>query len=216
MHLYLGYKNYSSWSLRPWLALKMADISFEETLIAFAHTDDLQKLAERYSIPAKVPVLEHEGRLIWDSLAILEYLAETFPEKNLWPEDKTLRAMARCASAEMHSGFVALRSEFPMNCRAHTKRQASALVQADLQRLSQIWQSFADCEKPNGEFLCGAFSLVDAMFAPVMWRIRGYGLHISADFDRWSDALFQLPAMQEWWQEAKQEEWRLPETDELA
>ncbi|MEZ5535030.1 MAG: glutathione S-transferase family protein [Thiolinea sp.] len=207
MHLYIAYKNYSSWSLRPWLALKVAGIEFEETLLPFAHSGALDQLAEKYRIPAQVPVLVDEGHVIWDSLAIMEYVAELYPEKQLWPQDKWLRALARSSAAEMHSGFFTLRNECPMNCRAQKQKQVTPEIQADLDRLAVIWSHFAAMDKPEGDFLCGAFSIVDAMYAPVMWRISGYGLQVSEDFGRWMTAMKNLPAMQEWLAAAQQEEW---------
>ena len=207
MHLYIAYKNYSSWSLRPWLAFKVAGIDFEETLLPFAHSDGLDKLGEKYNIPPQVPVLIDQERVIWDSLAIMEYAAECFPDRHLWQEDKWLRALARSAAAEMHSGFIALRSACPMNCRSQKTKTVTPEIQADLERLKAIWEHFAAAEKPEGEFLCGEFSIVDAMYAPVMWRIVGYGLNVSPAFTQWAEAMQALPAMQEWLESARAEEW---------
>lgn len=207
LHLYIAYKNYSSWSLRPWLALKVAGIEFEETLLPFAHSDSLDQLGARYRIPAQVPVLVVDGQPIWDSLAIMEYAAEQYPDRALWPADKALRALARSAACEMHSSFSALRSACPMNCRSQKAFTPSAAVKADLARIAQIWEHFAAADKPAGEFLCGHFSIVDAMYAPVMWRVLGYGLDVSPGFMRWAAALQALPAMQEWLASAKAEEW---------
>lgn len=216
MHLYLGYKRYSSWSLRPWLAMVASDIPFSETVLPFDHDSRLAELAEQHGIPATVPVLEHEGQMIWDSLAILEFLAETYPEKQLWPADKRLRALSRSACAEMHSSFLALRNEHPMNCHRVFPMTPSPAVQADLDRLARLWQHFDDAEKPAGNFLCGAFSLVDAMFAPVAWRTIGYDLHISPAFEHWRDALMALPAMQRWVEEGAQEHWRYASTERIG
>lgn len=216
MHLYITYKRYSSWSLRPWLVLQVFDIPFQETVLPFAHDDSLTRFAAQHQLPATVPVLAHEGRIIWDSLAILEYLAEQFPQQSLWPHDPALRAMARSASAEMHSGFVALRSEHPMNCHRIAPMLPSAAVQADLNRLAEIWQRFSQVEQSKGPFLCGEFSIVDAMFAPVAWRARGYQLNISKAFDQWSDALMTLPAMQQWVSEGAAEPWRVEETERVG
>ena len=209
MHLYIAYKNYSSWSLRPWIAMKVAGIPFDETILPFYHDDSLDKLGERYQIPAQVPVLVDKEMPIWDSLAILEKLAEDFPDRGLWPEDAALRSLARSAAAEMHSGFVPLRSTCPMNCRTKKRLPEAnlAVVQGDLQRLAEIWTHFELADKPAGDFLCGHFSNVDAMYAPVMWRIHGYGLHVSRAFSRWIDAMLGLPAMQEWLASAQQEAW---------
>lgn len=216
MHLYITYKRYSSWSLRPWLAMKVAGIPFQETMLPFAHGDSLRQFAEQHRIPATVPVLAHRDQMIWDSLAILEYLAEAYPEKQLWPQDKSIRAFARCASAEMHSGFVALRSEHPMNCHRIHPMTPSSAVQADLNRLAVLWQQFASTRHTDGQFLCGKFSIADAMFAPVAWRAVGYGLTISDEFDQWSRALMALPAMQEWVGDGKAESWRVEETESVG
>lgn len=216
MHLYITYKRYSSWSLRPWLAMKVAGIPFQETILPFAHGDSLRQFAEQHRIPATVPVLEHRGQMIWDSLAILEYLAEAYPEKQFWPQDPSLKAFARCASAEMHSGFVALRSEHPMNCHRIHPMTPSPVVQADLNRLAVLWQQFASVRHSDGEFLCGEFSIADAMFAPVAWRAIGYGLTISDEFDRWSKVLMALPAMQEWVEDGKAESWRVEATESIG
>lgn len=209
MHLYLTYKRYSSWSLRPWLVMKVFDIPFEESLLPFAHGDSLKQFANRHRIPATVPVLEENGHIIWDSLAIMEYLAEKHPAKNLWPANERLRAMARSASAEMHSGFVALRTEHPMNCHRIVPVAPSAAVAEDLKRLAQMWAVFAEIKKPVGDFLCGEFGIVDAMFAPVAWRVKGYALTVSEQFDQWSKAVMALPAMDEWVADGAQEEWRV-------
>ena len=210
MHLYIAYKNYSSWSLRPWLAMKVGDIPFAETLLPFAHGNSLTQFSEQYGVPAQVPVLIVEDLVIWDSLAILEYLAECYPERQLWPASNALRALARSAAAEMHSGFQALRSQFPMNCRTEKSVPPSDAVTQELQRLAEIWARFEQADKPEGPFLAGEFSNVDAMFAPVMWRVRNYGLKVSPAFDRWTQAMYDLPAMQEWLASARAETWQMP------
>ncbi|QEW05059.1 glutathione S-transferase family protein [Nitrincola iocasae] len=210
MHLYIAYKNYSSWSLRPWLAMKVAGIPFAETLLPFAHGNSLKQFSEQHGLPAQVPVLIVEDLVIWDSLAILEYLAECYPERQLWPESGALRALARSAAAEMHSGFNALRSQFPMNCRTEKAVAPSDAVTQELQRLAEIWARFEQADKPKGPFLAGEFSNVDAMFAPVMWRVRNYGLTVSPAFDRWVQAMYDLPAMQEWLASARAETWQMP------
>lgn len=220
MHLYIAYKNYSTWSLRPWIAMKVAGIQFEETILPFYHSSALKDLATKHEIPATVPVLEEGDNIIWDSMAIMEYLADTFPQAKLWPEDLKLRTLARCASAEMHSGFLALRSEFPMNCRVTCKVEPSEAAKKDLARLAVIWSKFSLPEyqelKEEGPFLCGHFSIVDAMFAPVMWRVKGYGLTVSPEFAEWSEAMLALPEMQEWLASGQQEEWRIEHYDKVA
>ena len=209
MHLYIAYKNYSSWSLRPWLALKVAGIDFAETILPFAHDSTLDDFSQQHTIPAQVPVLIDEGHVIWDSLAIMEHIAECHPNKKLWPQDKWLRALARSAASEMHSSFMTLRSECPMNCRAKKRITVTDDIQADLNRLSEIWAHFAAAEKPQGQFLCGDFSIVDAMYAPVMWRIVGYQLEVSDHFKQWTAAMQALPAMQEWLDAAHNEPWSI-------
>lgn len=216
MHLYITYKRYSSWSLRPWLAMKVKGIPFDETVLPFAHDDSLQQFAATHCVPATVPILEHDGQMIWDSLAILESLADSYPQKHLWPEQPKLRALARSASAEMHSGFVALRTEHPMNCHRIHAMQPSTAVQLDLDRLAAIWQHFDNANKPEGDFLCGEFSIVDAMFAPVAWRATGYQLQISDLFERWSEAVLALPAMDEWVKAGAEESWRVEETEQIG
>lgn len=214
MHLYITYKNYSSWSLRPWLLMRVAGIDFQETLLPFKHGDALSDFSKDNALPALVPVLESQGVMIWDSLAIMEYLADAFPEKHLWPQETKLKAIARSAAAEMHSGFMALRSECPMNCRLQRSVTLSEQAQKDVKRLAELWELF-ECHSPSskGPFLCGDFSIVDAMFAPVMWRVSGYGLHVSASFDAWSSAIRALPAMEEWYQAAILEEWTVASSD---
>jgi len=230
MHLYIAYKNYSSWSLRPWLAMKVAGIEFEETILPFYHSDALKQLSITEDIPATVPVLQENGQTVWDSMAIMEYLAERFPSAKLWPDNLQLRALARSSAAEMHSGFISLRSQFPMNCRVTCQVEPNEGAKKDLARLAKIWQKFTEPsfveqpfaeqsiagKKPAGPFLCGHFTIVDAMFAPVMWRVKGYGLTVSPEFSAWSDAMLALPAMQEWLESAKQEEWVIPDYDAVA
>lgn len=214
MHLYITYKRYSSWSLRVWLAMKAAKIPFDETVLPYAHDDSLTRLAVEHRIPATVPVMEHNGRIIWDSLAILEYLAEQHTQ--LWPADSGLRALARSASAEMHCGFAALRSEHPMNCHRVQPMTPSSAVQVDLQRIAAIFEHFARAETPEGDFLCGDFSIVDAMFAPVAWRARGYQLTISPVFEQWSDTMMAMPEMSEWVTQGAAESWRVNTTEQIG
>lgn len=216
MQLYIAYKNYSSWSLRPWIALKVKGVTFEETVLPFHNDDALDQFGLKHQIPAKAPVLIDNGLVIWDSMAILEYLAEQYPERGFWPQEKNLRSLARSAAAEMHSSFFALRSTCPMNCRKERRVPVSAEVEVDLKRLAEIWQHFEQAKNPAGDFLCGEFCNVDAMYAPVMWRVRNYGLKVSPAFDRWVQAMYELPEMQEWLADAKAEEakWVLPQYED--
>lgn len=219
MKLFIAYKNYSSWSLRPWLAMKVAGIEFEEVLFPFYHDDSLRDFAKQEAIPATVPVLKMDGQTIWDSMAIMETLADAYPQANLWPEGKEWRSLARSASAEMHTGFMALRRQFPMNCRRQIEAKASEDSLNDILRLAQLWQKFyrpalnLEKSRVEGPFMCGTFSIVDAMYAPVMWRIKNYGLFVSDEFETWTQAMLALPAMQEWLQAAQAEDWNIESYD---
>jgi len=221
VHLYIGYKNYSSWSLRAWLILQANNIAFDETVLPIFHDDSLGKLANEWQVPKQVPILVDEEMILWDSLSIMEFLAEKYPEKNLWPKDVSQRAMARSASAEMHSGFTALRSQCPMNCRVKKRIGIDETLQQDLDRLAQLWSMFSSGDTKNAQgakagFLCGDFSIVDAMYAPIGVRVRGYGLNVSDSFSNWSDHLFKLPAMQTWMQQSFDESWSLPRYDKAG
>lgn len=196
--IYLGNKNYSSWSLRPWLALKQTGAAFEEVVIPLSESTTRGTIL-RHSPSGKVPALKHGELVVWDSLAICEYLAETFPEAGLWPEDKAARAVARSVSAEMHSGFAALRQHLPMNVRSSfPNRSPSPEAQADINRIAAIWR---DCRKRfggSGPFLFGRFSVADCMYAPVVSRFRTYKIEIEEVSQAYCDAVWALPAMQEW------------------
>jgi glutathione S-transferase len=205
MRLYIGNKNYSSWSLRPWLLLREAGIPFEEVKLRFddpSRPPAFRQAALRLSPTARVPVLEDAGLFIWDSLAIAEYVAERFPDKQLWPKDFKQRALARCICAEMHAGFSALRSRFPMNMeledstigpRVLAEQPAAA---SDLARIDQLLES--TLAQSGGPLLFGQFTIADAYFAPVMNRARSYGLPLSSASARYAQAVFALPALQSW------------------
>ena len=222
MELFIAYKNYSSWSLRPWLLMKVAGIEFQETLFPFYHDDSLKRFAEQENIPAKVPVLKVGKQMIWDSLAIMETLAEDYPEKKLWPESRAWRVLARSVAAEMHSGFIALRSQYPMNCRRQCELKPTPESLEDIARLRALWHKFYSADeglsakRAKGEFLCGTFSIVDAMYALVLWRIKNYGLFVSDEFEAWSKAMLDLPAMQEWLASAKQESWQIDASESVC
>jgi glutathione S-transferase len=207
MTLVVGNKNYSSWSLRPWLALRQAQIDFDEIVVPLYQAESKAVLL-RHSPAGKVPVLKHDGRRVWDSLAIMEYLAETFPAAGLWPEDAAARALARCISAEMHAGFAALRAGMAMNLREHLPgRRRSAAVDADIARITAIWR---DCRLRFGEggpFLFGTFTAADAMYAPVATRFRTYGVDLNPTCRAYADAVLALPAFQEWQAAAQEEPW---------
>ena len=203
--LLIGNKNYSSWSLRPWAAMRGLGIDFEEVLIPFGERPPGGSIAER-SPSGKVPCLIDGDVAVWDSLAILEYLAER--HAGVWPVDAKARAYARSASAEMHSGFFALRGQCGMNCglRVHLHAVTPAL-QADLDRLVSLWRYGFD--RFGGPWLAGdAFSAVDAMFAPVAFRAQTYDLPLPADADEYAVRLLSLPVLQAWYESALQERWR--------
>jgi glutathione S-transferase len=199
LKLVIGNKNYSSWSMRPWLALRANNIPFEEVFISlYTGEADKQRILD-FSRAGKVPVLVDDDVTIWDSLAIIEYLAERFPEKRLWPEDPVQRAHARSISAEMHSGFAALRNECGMNLhRPVGTIELSAEARADIARIQEIWTECHARYGKAGPFLFGAFGAADAMFAPVVHRFRTYAIAVSLDVRRYMDTMMALPAFQEW------------------
>jgi glutathione S-transferase len=205
--LIVGNKRYSSWSLRPWLALRQAGIAFEEVVIPLYQAGSKEALLAR-SPAGKVPVLAHGERTVWDSLAILEYLAESFPAAGLWPQDATARALARSVAAEMHAGFAALRAGMPMDLKEHRPgRQRSQAVDADIERVTAIWRDCRTRFGAGGPFLFGAFSAADAMYAPVATRFRTYGVALDPVCQAYADALLDLPAFLEWQRAARQEPW---------
>jgi glutathione S-transferase len=197
--LVIGNKNYSSWSMRPWLALRAGDIAFDEIFIPLYTGEADKKRLLAYTPSGKVPVLIDGDVTVWDSLAIIEYAAERFPQARLWPEDRASRAYARSISAEMHSGFAALRNECGMNLhRPVGAIPLSAQARADIARIQQIW---TDCRKrygKSGPFLFGAFSGADAMFAPVVHRFRIYAIEVEPEVRDYMVAMTALPAFEEW------------------
>jgi glutathione S-transferase len=208
--LVIGSKNISSWSLRPWLVMTAFGIPFGETLIRLRRPEAAAEIL-RHSPSAKVPVLKSDGLLIWDSLAIIEFLAEQYPNKGLWPTQAEARAMARCVSAEMHSGFQALRNEFPMDfVNVPGFPDASPGARADIERVVAIWM---DCRRSfggDGAFLFGGFSAADAMFAPVASRFRSYEVDLGRFGDdgtaaRYRDTMMAMPEMLAWAEGAKAE-----------
>jgi glutathione S-transferase len=197
LKLVIGNKNYSSWSMRPWLALRASNIPFEEIFIPlYTGAADKQKILD-VSPAGKVPILIDGDVTIWDSLAIIEYIAERFPEKRLWPEHPAHRAHARSISAEMHSGFAALRNECGMNLHRPVRTiELSADARANIARVQEIW---AECQKRyGGPFLFGAFGAADAMFAPVVHRFRTYAIAVTKETQAYMDTMMALPAFAEW------------------
>jgi glutathione S-transferase len=204
--LVVGNKNYSSWSLRPWLAMRQAGIAFDEVVIPLYRADSKAALL-RHSPAGKVPALKDGSRTVWDSLAIMEYLAESFPAAGLWPNDAAARALARSISADMHAGFLALRTAMPMNLREHLPGRERGGAAADIERVTAIWR---DCRRrfgDGGPFLFGAFSIADAMYAPVATRFRTYGVELDPICQAYADAVLALPAFLEWQAAAREEPW---------
>jgi glutathione S-transferase len=212
MQLAIGNKNYSSWSMRPWVLMRQAGIPFDELMLRFdAFTPDsaFKAALSRLSPAGRVPVLLDEGFAVWDTLAIAEYLAERFPEKALWPADRHDRARARSVCAEMHAGFGALRSAFPMNIEAELPEVGRRLlaeqpdVHADLARIVAIWTELLGAH--GGPMLFGAFSIADAFFAPVVMRIATYALPVPAAMAAYMARVQALPGVAEWCRDARTE-----------
>jgi glutathione S-transferase len=199
LQLVIGNKNYSSWSMRPWLALRANHIAFDEVFIPLYTGDDDKKRILGFTHSGKVPALIDGDVTIWDSLAIIEYLAEGFPDARLWPEDRARRAHARSISAEMHSGFVALRTECGMNLhRPVGAITLSADAHANIARIQQIWIECRERYGKFGPFLFGAFGGADAMFAPVVHRFRTYAIAVEPEAQDYMNTVMSLPAFQEW------------------
>lgn len=207
MKLIIGNKKYSSWSLRPWLAMSVKGVEFEEEMSRFDHsTTPYHKHFWEFSPTKMVPVLKVDGRTVWDSLSIMEYVAERNPDRGFWPSDPLARAHARSISCEMHSGFPALRAECPMNMARKVRPiENSPECQADVKRLETI---FEECfERYQGKFLFGDFTIADAMMAPVANRIRIYDLTKNQAAIRFCEAIEELPEWQEWRAAGAAEPW---------
>lgn len=207
--LYIGNKNYSSWSMRPWVLLKQAGIVFEEVLVRFDAFDadsSFKKTLRGISPTGKVPVLTDGELVIWDTLAIAEYVAEQFPDKHLWPTDKAARAHARSICAEMHTGFTALRTACPMNIEAHLPEVGALLwrdkpaVHADVARLVDMWSGLLQAH--GGPLLFGSFSVADAFYAPVCMRLKTYALPLPPAIAAYVERVCTLPGVQSWVQGA--------------
>ena len=207
--LYIGNKNYSSWSMRPWVLLRQAGIAFDEVRVrfdSFEANSEFKRTVGAVSPTGKVPALVDGDLVVWDTLAIAEYVAETHPEKNLWPRDKAARARARSVCAEMHSGFTALRSHCPMNIEALLPDTGALIwrdqpgVRADVQRLVDMWSGLL--AQYGGPMLFGAFSIADAFFAPVCMRLHSYALPVPAHIAAYVDRVRALPGVTAWIDEA--------------
>ena len=208
LHLIIGNKNYSSWSFRPWLGMKAGGIAFDETVISLEAKDFKQRVTA-LSGAGRVPVLIDGDVRIWESLAILEYLAEKFPAAGLWPAEVDARAFARAIASEMHAGFQALRRHLPMNfSRPIRDRALDEGAAADVQRIDAIWR---ECRaKFGGPFLFGRFGAADAMYAPVVSRFHTYAVDVSGAARSYMAAVMGLPAWSEWSDAARREPWVLP------
>ncbi|HEY1503629.1 MAG TPA: glutathione S-transferase family protein [Stellaceae bacterium] len=212
--IYLGNKNYSSWSLRGWLMLKATGVAFDEVVIPLYEPQSRAEIL-RHTPSGKMPTLVHERKTggpvtVWESLAIGEYLAELFPQAGLWPQDPAARAHARAISSEMHAGFLPLRRHFPMNMRSVFDREIIPEAQGDIDRIAALWR---DCrqryghssEHGGGDFLFGSFTIADAMFAPVVSRFRTFKLPLDGEVEAYARAISAWPAYQEWLAGARNE-----------
>ncbi|WP_286237751.1 glutathione S-transferase family protein [Neptuniibacter halophilus] len=204
MELIIGNKNYSSWSLRAWLCLAAFEVPFRETKLNL-FTPEFYTRLEAHTPAAKVPVLIDNGVTVWDSLAICEYLNETCLQGRGWPEDPSERARARSVAAEMHSGYAALRNEMPMNCRAKRRVDLSEAALRDVAAIDQLWCDLLQRDS-GAPWLFGEFSIADIFFAPVALRFETYAPELSAPAAAYMQRLLALPAMQQWVEDALQEE----------
>src|SRR5438034_9794083 len=208
--LLIGNKNYSSWSLRPWIAMKVAGIAFEEIVIPLYEPGSRERVLT-VSPTGKVPALVDGDIHVWESLAILEHLAERFPQARLWPLERAARGHARAIAAEMHAGFGALRRHCPMNMRRSMKpRELTAEVAADIARIDALWTNCRTRFGADGAFLFGAFGAADAMYAPVVSRFQSYAVEVAPAARRYMEAVTALPAWAEWMAAALQEPWIMP------
>ena len=209
--LVIGNRNYSSWSLRGWLMARAAGIEFEEIVVPL-DLPDTQATIRKHSPSGRVPVLLHRGLAVWESLAIAEYLNDIRPEAGLWPASASARAHARSISTEMHAGFMDLREKMPMNIRASMPGKGmTAAVRAEIERIASMWRDcrkrFAGAAPRDDGFLFGAFSAADAMYAPVVTRLRTYAVPMDTDADAYCKAVLAYPPMKEWVDAAANEPW---------
>lgn len=211
--LIIGNRNYSSWSLRAWLALEATGQVFDEVVIPLGQPDTTDNIL-RWSPTARVPAFRDGEIFLWDSLAICEHLAEAFPEAGLWPDDARARANARSVVAEMHSGFVALRKHMPMNLRAsYPVADHQPGVDDDIARITSIWEDCRTNFGGNGDHLFGRFTIADAFYAPIVSRFRTYGVSPGGIAGEYMDAVWVLPAMQDWAEKARAEKWSVERYD---
>ncbi len=207
--LVIANRNYSSWSLRPWLALTAAGVEFDEVLVQLG-TPETEAAIRRWSPSGRVPAYRDGEIVVWDSLAICEHVAETHPGANLWPVDPVARAIARSVTAEMHSGFSSLRQNMTMNIRAsYPGRGRGEGVDVDIARITAIWNDCRTRFGAGGNLLFGRFTIADAFFAPVVSRFRTYGVELSGPSADYAEAVWGLPAMQDWVEKAHAEPWKV-------
>ncbi len=213
LKLIIGNKNYSSWSFRPWLAMKVAGIAFDEEVISL-DAKDFKERVTKISGTGKVPALSDGIVQVWESLAILEYLADKFPDARLWPSESAARAQARTIAAEMHAGFVPLRRLLPMNMwRPVRRRELTPEAQSNVCRIDAMWTDCRTRYGAGGDFLFGSFGAADAMYAPVVARLHTYAVEVNAVARAYMDAVMALPAWGEWQAAALKEPWVLPEDE---
>lgn len=213
VQLVIGNKAYSSWSLRPWLAMKQIGLAFDEVMIRLQQPETKAEML-KHAPNGQVPVLHHDGVTVWETLAILEYVNETFANGRLWPQDRAARALARAISAEMHSGFGALRGHCPMNVRRRLEPYALTPEAArDVTRIIALMRDARARFGQGGPFLFGTFSNADAMFAPVVNRLHFYALDVPADIRAYMDAVLSLPANVAWRADAAKEPWVIADSE---
>ncbi|MEO0729158.1 MAG: glutathione S-transferase family protein [Pseudomonadota bacterium] len=217
MHLTIGNKLYSSWSLRPWLLLRAFDIPFTETVVPLdtQEFETHRSTAQAKGASGSVPMLEYEGAVIWETMAIIETIADAFPDRSIWPADMTARAHARSISNEMHAGFTGIRSACPMNLgKRFAKRDRGTSVAADVARIEDVWLAARTQYGAGGPFLYGAFSAADAMFAPVVTRLDTYSFDVTETTRAYIDAVLSHPAFREWRAAGLEETW-IVDADEV-
>jgi glutathione S-transferase len=211
--LVIGNKNYSSWSLRPWIAMRVAAIAFDKIVIPLYEAGSRERVLA-FSPTGKVPALADGEIRVWESLAILDYLAEKFPQAGLWPSDVKARAQARAVAAEMHAGFAPLRRHCPMNISRPAKtRELTTEAAADVRRIEALWTDCRTRFGKDGAFLFGAFGAADAMYAPVVTRFHTYGIAVDPAARAYMEAILALPAFAEWRAGALAERWVLPQSE---
>jgi glutathione S-transferase len=214
--LVIGNKNYSSWSMRPWVLLKQLGIPFDEVKLRF-HSEEWDAQIARWSPSGLVPVLWRGEQSVWDSLAIMETLHEWYPDKGVWPRDGAARAFARSCAAEMHAGFRDLRGNMPMNIRSsHPGKGMKAEVQANIDRIEKLWQEARQRFGSGGPFLFGAFSAADAMYAPVVMRFRTYAVKLAPGNASYCEAMLAAPGVRAWIVEALEEKEFVAEDEPYA